>query len=104
MPGFKIAQGTLAALSGMEDNRAYYIFDGDLNQMGIIYTTLLRAGFPVVKNNVYPGFPKNQEDKYKEALKYLFENRIEGWWSQRSKLLEYKICTEEEFKEALDKV
>ena len=61
---FKIAPGVPAALTNMDDNRAYYTLDGDLNQMGLMYTELLRAGFQVVKTNVYPGFMKADKDEY----------------------------------------
>jgi len=100
---FRVAPGVGAAFANMNDNRAYYIFDGDLHQMGVIYTTLLNAGFPVVKNNVYPGFTESNQDEYKRALLYLFERRVEGWWNQRSKLIEYGICTQAEYMAALNR-
>lgn len=101
---FTIAPGVGHALSGMEDTRAYYHFFGDLNQLGQIYKALLEAGFPVVKNNVYPGFPKDQEDIYIQALDYVFKNRVTGWWNQRAQLLVYQICTKDEFDQALEQL
>ena len=98
---FRLAPGTLTALSGRTDNRAYYIFDGDLNQMGLIEDALRGAGFPVVKSDVYPGFPENDKETYVRALRFVYERRIEGWWNQREKLIEHGICTEDEFKIAL---
>lgn len=94
---FQMAPGTLTALQNMDDNRAYYTFGGDLNQMGLIFRRLADAGFPVVKSNVYPGFPRDQEEEYKRALRFVYEHQVEGWWNQREKLIAYGICTQEEF-------
>ncbi len=102
--GFSVAPGTITALSGMDDNRAYYLFDGDLSQMGRIEEFLRARGFPVVKSDVYPGFPKGEqgEQLFIQALRLVFEERVYGWWSQRQYLLQYNICTEEEFTLALE--
>ncbi|QQG41855.1 MAG: hypothetical protein HYV90_00885 [Candidatus Woesebacteria bacterium] len=85
----------------MDDDRAYFLFDGDLDQMGTIYTALREAGFPVVKNNVYPGFARDQKEEYKEALAFVFEHRTNGWWSQEDDLIKYGVCTQPEFDQAL---
>jgi len=100
---FNVAPGTGAALANMNDNRAYYTFGGDLNQMGIIYSTLLEAGFNVVKSNVYPGFPKDKKEEYIRALKYLWDYKVEGWWNQEGKMIENGICTWNKFQAALHK-
>lgn len=102
MAGFTVAPGTYSAFQDRNDNRAYFTFQGDLNQLGIIYIALLGAGFPVVKSNVYPGFIESQEDEYKLALEHVFTFRIPGWWNQKDALLKYEICTLEEYKAALD--
>jgi hypothetical protein len=99
---FSVAPGVFDALSGMNDNRAYYTFGGDLGQMGTIYRRLQEAGFKVVKSNVYPGFPREAEEEYKRALEYVYTYRVDGWWNQHEALLRYEICTEEAFKQALD--
>ena len=85
----------------MGDTTAYYVFDGDLQQMGTIYTVLLEAGFKVVKSNVYPGFPRDQLEEYIRALRYVYENRIKGWWNQEKDLIKHEICTQEEYDKAL---
>lgn len=100
-PSFTVAAGVGAALAHTGDTRAYYIFSGDLGQMGLIYEALLQAGFEVVKRNVYPGFPEDQVDEFRRALDFVFERRIEGWWNQREALLKYEICTENEYEAAL---
>ncbi len=96
-----VAPGIVAALTNRSDNRAYFTFDGDLNQMGIIYSRLLDAGFPVVKSGVYPGFPRVQEGQYSKALRFLYESKTEGWWNQERNLVQYSICTQEEFDRVL---
>lgn len=99
--GFSIAPGTMTALANRDDNRAYYTLEGDLSQMGRMEQVLRGAGFPVVKWDVYPGFTKENEEQYIEALRYIFQNRIEGWWNQERKLIQYEICTQEQFDRAL---
>jgi hypothetical protein len=63
---------------------------------------LLDAGFSVVRSGsgTYPGFPVGEKEKYKKALRYLFEHRVRGWWNQPMR--EHGICTEEEFSQALE--
>jgi hypothetical protein len=97
----EMENNTGTALSGMDDDRAYYTFSGDLNQMGTIEKALREAGFPVVKNNVYPGFPKNKKAVYIRALKYLWEHRTHGWWNQEEAFVKNGICTQEEFDHAM---
>lgn len=102
--GFSVAPGVGAALVHRGDDRAYFVFQGDLNQMGILYARLLEAGFPVVKSDVYPGFPRDQEEEYIRALRFVFDNRIEGWWNQERDLIKHEICTQEEFDKALGRM
>lgn len=99
---FSVPSGTVTAMSNRNDNRAYYTFGGDLNQMGLIERYLRSRGFAVVKSGVYPGFPRDAEKEYIRALREVWENRVEGWWSQQERLLQYGICTEDEYKAALD--
>lgn len=99
---FRIGVGTLVSLAARGDSRAYYTFDGDLQQMGTIYVVLLNAGFPVVHQDVYPGFARDKEDEYVRALRFLFIHRVPGWWNQRRDLVAYKIIDEQEFFDALN--
>jgi hypothetical protein len=94
---FRFAPGFGASLMNMDDDRAYFIFHGDLGQLGTIYIRLLEADFPVVKSNVYPGFEERHFEEYKQALQYLYEHQIAGWRNQREALLTYGICTEQEY-------
>lgn len=98
---FPVAPGTLTALTGQQDQRAYYIFSGDLGQMGTMEDFLRRCGLPVVKSGVYPGFV--HEADYIEGLRRIWDARIEGWWNSQTALVKYKICTQEEFTDALQK-
>lgn len=94
---FQFAPGTLTALSGRHDDRAYYMFSGDLSQMGTIEEFLRVRGFPVVKSDVYPGFQKEDLAEYVRALRLIYETKIDGWWNQERALIEHHICTREEF-------
>lgn len=98
---FSVAPGAIAALCGRDDNRAYYHFYGDLGQLGTIEMFLRSNGFKVVKNDVSPGFERHDKETYIRALRLVFECRVEGWWMQKTDLIENGICTEEEFKRLL---
>ncbi len=100
-PGFTFAPNVGAAFENMDDDRAYFVLSGDLSQMGTIYTRLQEAGFPVVKSDVYPGFARDQEAKYVEALHFVFKRRIDGWWNQQHDLIKHGVCTDNEFQAAL---
>lgn len=95
------APGAITALLGIDDDRAYYTFCGDLSQMGTIEQRLRGAGFNVVKNNVYPGFPKDAKEEYLRALKYVWEHKVDGWWNQKDALFEHGICTKQEFNDSI---
>jgi hypothetical protein len=99
---FSVAPGTLTALSNLDDDRAHFLFHGDLSQMGLIYEALHSAGFAVVRRGVHPGFAADQEAEYQRALEFIFHARITGWWSQREALLKYGVCTSEAYEAALD--
>lgn len=101
MARFSFAPGALTALAGRADNRAYYIFSGDLSQMGRIETFLRSHGFPVVKRDVYPGFAKEHKDEFVRALKLVFEHRLDGWWNQEAALIEHGVCTRDKYRAAL---
>lgn len=104
---FTVPAGTRDYFSfGQLENgvHAYYILSGDLNQMGTMERVLREAGFNVIRSQsgTYPGFPQDAEEEYKRALKYLFDNRIAGWWNQHD-LTKYGLVTKEEFDEALQR-
>lgn len=101
MAGFSAGAGLWDALSGRDDDRAYYLLDGDLCQMGTMQRWLREHGFPVVKSGVYPGFKKEDKDQYVAALKALWENRVDGWWNQKRAMVEHGVCAEDAFGRAL---
>lgn len=86
-----------AGIDTLHDNSAYYTFDGDLNQMAIIYEALKHARFPVTRSGVSPAFTKSKKYQYIKALKFLWNEKIEGWWNQRDAMIEHSICTIEQF-------
>jgi hypothetical protein len=76
---------------------AYWHFSGDLNTTIGIKIALQRAHFEVIGSGGNPGFPKNQYDEYVRALRYLFEQRVQGWRVQKRHLIEHNVCTEADF-------
>lgn len=98
---FSVAPGVASALSNMTDDRAFYLLHGDLSQMGTMYESLHRAGFPVVKSGVYPGFARHDVEHFKRALRYVFSRRLDGWWNQEQALLAHDVCTRAEYDAAL---
>jgi hypothetical protein len=100
---FNTPSGTASYLGNSRTGDAYFLLEGDLNQMGIMERRLRDGGFNVARSSsgTYPGFPKDQEAEYLRALKWLYERRVEGWWNQR--LVEHKVCTQAEFDAALTK-
>ena len=99
---FNVPQGTLGWFAGNKGGAAYYLLDGDLNQMGLMEEVLRSAGFTTIcrsSSGTYPGFRQNEPATFKDALAYLFTNRIEGWWNQ--KMVQYGVCTQPEFDAAV---
>jgi hypothetical protein len=82
---------------------AYYLLDGDLNQMSFMERTLKSAGFNVVRSTsgTYPGFPEDAEHEYIRALKFLWDRQITGWWNQKLAMIRHGVCTAEEFDQVL---
>jgi hypothetical protein len=81
---------------------AYFLLDGDISQMATMEARLRAVGFRLYRSTsgTYPGFPRDEEAEYQRALRYLFENRVPGWWNQR--MVDRQICTQEEFDKALN--
>jgi len=50
---------------------------GDLSQMAIWKRRLAAAGFQVAQSDVYTTV---HADRFREALAFLWANRVEGWW------------------------
>ena len=98
---FSIAPCVLFALANTSDDRAFYLLQGDLSQMGRMYAALSQAGFPIVKSGVYPGFARDDLEHYKRALRYIFSRRIDGWWNQEEALISHGVCTQAEYDAAL---
>jgi len=72
-----------------------YTLDGDLGQMAEQMMQLKRFGLNVRQSGAYPGF--ETETKYKEALKLIWDNNIDGWWHYLNQYIKYEICTEKQY-------
>jgi len=77
------------------DEIKYTLSGGDLSTLARHASFLKEHGFDVGFNDIYPGF-KTREEK-ERALRLLYEHRIDGWMCYKTDLIEYGICTAEEF-------
>lgn len=90
----------LATASEAKAPREYtFYLSGDLCQMSSQGRFLISQGFRVSQSNVYPVL---KEEDVPNALKRIYECRVEGWWHYKEKYVELKICTAEEFDTALE--
>ncbi|MBU2704102.1 L-rhamnose mutarotase [Sporomusaceae bacterium BoRhaA] len=77
----------------------YLLNQGDLHQLGVQSLFLRRNGFDIEQVDVFSAV--ETEDEYNEAIALFYQNRVEGWWNYKDELIKYRICTEDEFKKAL---
>lgn len=80
------------------------ILNGDLNQI-FIQKRFLENNFYKFDSNLPPRL--NEEESMgtpENALKLLWENKIEGWWNYKTHLIQFNICTEEEYWKELKRV
>lgn len=89
-----------SAIDERSDDGFHFLLDGDLNQMGIQERFLRDRGFAVGRRNVYPAL--KTEEEFNDAIKAIWKSRTSGWWQYRRQLVKNNVCTEEEFKQALD--
>ena len=68
--------------------------------MGIQERFLRGQGLSVRRWDAYPGLRTQEE--YDEAIILIWQHKVAGWWHYQKRLVELEICTEKEFKEALD--
>ena len=91
----------IQSAANKERNASYsFYLDGDLSQMSNQKQFLVKNGFDVKQNDVYPCL--KQED-VKSALELIWNNRVDGWWHYSKKYVEHNICTEEEFRNRLNR-
>jgi len=88
-----------SAASGRNDQGYSYYLNGDLCQMSAQERFLSRHGMVLGRRDVYPAL-KTEED-FKKALTLLWEHKVAGWWHYKKKMVEYGICTEDEYETAL---
>lgn len=94
---FSCSAGVVSLLfsAGRRDEGIVYLLSGDLCQMSTQEQYLANQGMNLGHNDVYPGF-KTQEE-YLEAIRLIWQNRIEGWWNYERELVKAGICTQNEF-------
>lgn len=101
--GFSVEPGVLGRIARAGTKSEGYphtLSGGDLSQMGKWDRFLRSQGMDVGNRDVYPAF-RSIED-YKRALELLWQHRIEGWWNLERELVQSEICTNEEFRAALN--
>lgn len=92
--------GLLNSAAKGRDDGFKFLFSGDLCQMATQARFLGEHGFRVGNVNVYPAVATKEE--YHNAIKLIWENRIDGWWHYRDVLVKkLKACTDKEFDQAL---
>lgn len=72
---------------------------GDLVSMADQKELLVYNKFDVKLSDVYPVI---KEENKKDAIELIWSNRISGWWLYETELLQFDICTKEEFQNALE--
>ena len=96
--GFSMAPGTLTSLSkaGTYDEGYIYRFSGDdLSKMGQQEEFLVKKGFDIGHQDVYPAV--KTEEEYVKGLQLIYENKVDGWWIYHDDLLKFGVCTHEEY-------
>lgn len=98
---FRTSPGVFDLLgsSRTHDEGCMFTFSGDLNQMSVQKAFLQDNFFEVGQCGVYPAV-KDQET-FDRAIKAIWENRVEGWWNYKDKLITLQACTNDEFMAAL---
>lgn len=85
--------------SAIEDRRdegfQFLLSLGDLRQMSAQKRFLRSQGFEVGQVNVYPALRTERE--YIDALRKIWEFRVDGWWNYQRDLLKHQICTKAEY-------
>jgi hypothetical protein len=76
-----------------------FTFDDDLNQMSIQMGFLQHSGFDVGRCGVYSAV--KTQDEFDRAITAIWNFKIEGWWHYKEKLVELKVCINDEFQKAL---
>lgn len=76
-----------------------FCFKGDLCQMADQERELRRQGFAIKNSDVFPVV--ESKDEYKEALRFIWDRRVNGWWNYMDDFIEYGICDAEEFTSSL---
>lgn len=83
-----------------EPNLPQFIFVGDDQQLADIESACKDLKLPIVREDRFVGFLAKDELKFKAALLWIFDKRINGWWNQQNALIEHRICSQAQFESA----
>jgi len=75
-----------------------FFLSGDLNQMVTQRIFLVRHGFELQMNNVYPCL---KPEDVPRAMGLIWSHKTEGWWHYLNEYVKHNICTKEQFMEHL---
>ncbi len=98
---FTITRGVIALLhAGIEkrsDAGYEFMLSGDLHQMSAQKIFLESRGVDVGQVGSYPAL--RSEDEYIEAVRLIWEKRVNGWWHYEKVITkQLKLCGKEEFR------
>jgi hypothetical protein len=89
--------GLVASRNSSAPDNFTFCLEGDLNQMSQ-QKAILSCHFEIKQRDVYPVL-KNED--VPQALKFIFDNRVPGWWHYKEKYVTLNICTVAEYNETL---
>ena len=84
------------------DEKLTHFLDGDVLQMAEQKADLATLGLKIGVSRGKPGF-YNEAD-YKKALRFIWEERCDGWWNYQLAFEKYSICTTQAFEAARDQM
>ena len=102
---FTTSGGVLGVLAGANSTTRgceIVVGGGDLHQMSVQSRFLRGQGMTIGHVDVYPSV-RTEEEKV-QALRLLWEHKVEGWWNLEHDFIRAGICTQEEFDMKLGRV
>ena len=98
----QVGEGVLGLLAQANTRKAGYgivVGDGDLCQMAAQGRFLRERGMDIGNIDVYPAVRTREEEL--QALRLMWEGRVDGWWNLRERFVREGICTADEAADAL---
>lgn len=93
--------GLLSRQDSIPARRPVFTIEGDLNQMALQQELLDGHGIATGNAGVYPVL--YEEGQVTQALTLIWNSKVDGWWHYKAKYVEHKVCTAEEFHQALER-